>query len=113
MNRVNVRCWEMHAGKDKVVISYPEKNYGYDLGICRNCGHIYAVEVAKLVYAGPPLAERLEGLSCERCSMKLALTWASYPETYLTAAGAIAAFLRPTRIPDDALSEIRSFPSIY
>ena len=113
MNDVSVRCWDMPAGNDKIVITYPEDNAGYGLGICLKCGVIYAVDVAKEVYIGPPLFEKLKALSCQGCGSDLSLTWASYPETYRTAAGTVASFCRPMEIPDARLSRVCAFPSIY
>lgn len=113
MNKVQVRCWELYAGTVKVFITYPEDNDGHCLGICVACGTVYAVDVTSEVYIGPPLADKLKGLPCDRCGRDLSHTWAAYPETYLDSSGAAGAFRRPRQIPDSAQSFVRSFPSIY
>lgn len=118
MKPIQVRCWEVEvrlpfeAKAHYLTISYPEGNSGHDLICCLACGQVYAVTVAKEVYQGPPLKEKLVGLCCERCGRDLSEGFAYYPETYIHA-GRRYEYQRSPEIPGESDSIIRIFPGIY
>lgn len=118
MNKVLVHCWEIGIltpssdQSEKVFITYPEDNSGHTLVTCLSCGAVYAVTVAKEVYVGPPLAEKLSQISCSQCARTLGGNWAYYPETHLVD-GKVRSYKRPTRIPPDEESIVREFYGVY
>ena len=114
-----VRCWPISlvnsAGEleDSHWITYPEDNQGHDLIICTNCGHLYAVNVARMVYLGPPLEEKLKVLFCLQCSAPLSRTARVYPETFRDKTGFLRTSTRPREMPADDQSVVRDFDQIY
>ena len=118
MNKVSVRCWEVNNyGTDKgtphsLYITYPEENSGHDLITCTKCGAVFAVTVAKEVYVGPPLKEKLMGMSCLSCGASLDKNFAYYPDTYVVN-GELYSFERPQEIPSDEDSVVKEFDGIY
>lgn len=115
MNTVQVRCWRIRVpGRgDGVLITYPEDNQGHSLISCLRCGTIYAVTVAKEVYVGPPLDQKLKGLECIGCGAPLAETQAPYPERYRDEGGNVCEHQRSELIPNDEDSMVVEFPDIY
>mgnify|MGYP000464241494 CR=1 FL=1 len=119
MKTVYVRVWELFlpnpadGQNDKVMITYPEDNGGYDLISCLKCGQVYAASVAKQVYIGPPLEEKLRGLRCKICGSDLARTAAKYPERYLSHTGVVLQYERPQLIPDASESKIMEILDVY
>jgi len=113
MRQDKVVCWEYEWGNEKIYITYPEDNTGYDLISCLKCGQLYAVNITKQVYIGPPLEEKLNELQCTKCASKLAETYSRYPDKYLSKSGQINCFERPINIPPDNQSIIKEFYSIY
>ena len=118
MKKTRVRCWGVSNLRpdvrrvDSLWIAYPEDNTGHRLISCLNCGHVYAVDVAQMVYVGPPLEEQLRRLNCVTCDRRLSETCAPYPESYVLN-GEIVQFERPMKIPPDAESFIKDFDGIY
>lgn len=117
MNRVKVRCWKMQVynqGENPhyLYITYPEDNSGHDLITCLNCGAIYAVTVAKQVYVGPPLQEKIQGVNCTSCRKLLEGNYSYYPDSYI-ANGKRFSFNRPHDIPPDSESMVMEFEGIY
>lgn len=115
MQTSQVRCWAIHnwvkGHRHDLWITYPDGFGGHQLISCLNCGAIYSVSVTDEIYRGPPLQEILKIRICA-CGRVLAETTASYPELYL-ADGGVEAFKRPSQIPDDNESIVKSFPEIY
>jgi DNA-directed RNA polymerase subunit N (RpoN/RPB10) len=118
MNKVLVRCWEVEVHRqgaqtpDCLLITYPEENSGHDLITCLQCGQIYAVTVAKEVYVGPPLLQKILDLQCVNCGAPLAHNYAPYPETYVVS-GARHSYHRATELPSDESSVIKELYDIY
>lgn len=112
MSTVKVRCWKINNGGDEIFITYPEGNAGHELITCLNCGQVYCVNVAKRVYIGPSLPEKLAEMTCINCKQDLAENWAYYPETYVVD-GSVKTFERPSMMPDDSESLVKEFPEIY
>ena len=118
MNKVSVRCWEVKdydigiEAPHHLYITYPEENSGHDLITCTKCGAIFAVTVAKEVYIGPPLKEKLMSVKCSCCGTPLGNNFAYYPETYMVN-GELYSFNRPLEIPSDEDSIIKEFDGIY
>ncbi len=118
MKQVLVRCWEVYHYRSptleptRLYITYPEDNSGHDLITCLRCGTVYAVTVAKEVYIGPPLVEKLRGLKCIKCNVSLEENFAYYPDTYIYN-GNECSYERPTVIPPDETSIVVAFPEIY
>ena len=118
MNKVSVRCWEVQnyrsgeASPDRLFITYPEDNSGHDLITCLNCGKVYAVTVAKEVYVGPPLAEKLKDINCVSCGKLLDGNYGYYPEVYVSD-GNQHTHKREIEVPDDNLSIVKEFYGIY
>ncbi|MGH7158421.1 MAG: hypothetical protein ACREGD_05165 [Candidatus Saccharimonadales bacterium] len=118
MTKVSVRRWEVEtyrsgaASPDRLFITYPEDNSGHDLITCLNCGEVYAVTVAKEVYVGPPLAEKVEDINCVSCGKLLDGNCGYYPEVYASD-GNQHAYKRETEVPDDSLSIVKQFYGIY
>lgn len=117
MNKVQVRCWDIplhgvHAHQH-LLITYPEGHYGHSLLSCLNCGEIYAVTVAKEMYVGPPLREKLRGLKCINCGKPLESTAAPYPEQFRDKDGNVCEYVRDAIIPSDDESQIVELPDIY
>lgn len=110
MKTSKVRCWEIRKG---VYITYPEGNLGHELITCLSCGTVYAVDVSRKVYVGPPLEERLKDLACLKCGCNLGTSWAFYPEKHLTDTGRIEVLQRPMQLPPDDQSIVAEFPEIY
>ena len=114
-----VRCWPISlmnsAGQleDDHWITYPEDNQGHDLIICTSCGHLYAVNVARMVYLGPPLEEKLKVVFCSQCGETLSDTASAYPETFRDKAGALNTYVRPREMPADDQSVVRDFDQLY
>lgn len=116
MKKVLVRCWEIVDYDKKMphhlYITYPEENSGHDLITCTKCGAIFAITVAKEVYVGPPLKEKLKGMDCLSCGVALDRNFAYYPETYVVN-NKLYSFERPQEIPPDETSVIKEFDGIY
>lgn len=118
MNRSMVRCWKMQNWRkgelvpDMIYITYPEENIGHDLITCLRCGHVYAVSIAKMVYVGPDLKQKLKGVACIDCGVSLDASYAPYPENYFVN-GRTLKFDRPLEIPPDADSSVVEFDEIY
>lgn len=117
MNKVLVRCWEVlnyvhDDSPHKLYITYPEDNSGHDLICCMSCGAVYAVTVAKEVYVGPPLPEKVKGLKCVNCRNLLEDNYSFYPETYVIN-GLRYSFVRALEMPDDNLAITKEFYGIY
>lgn len=118
MNKSKVRCWKMENWRkdqlvpDVIYITYPEENTGHDLVTCLRCGHVYAVSIAKMVYVGPDLKQKLKGVTCINCSAALDVNYAPYPENYFVN-GQILKFDRPLEIPSDPDSLVVEFDEIY
>ena len=119
MKKVRVRVWVIQRPRksggeiDELLITYPEGNLGYELVACLNCGQLYAASVTAQVYGGPPLLEKLKGMSCIKCQANLSETYALYPEKYRTPEGDVLEMERSMEIPDDKDSQIVSLPAIY
>ncbi len=118
MKRIKVPCWEVNNYRprykkvDKLYVTYPEDNKGYDLITCLNCGAIYAASVATYVYVGPPLVEKLKIIQCTSCGNMLSENYALYPDTYFTD-GEILHFQKSMTAPDDGDVMWKEFESIY
>jgi hypothetical protein len=118
MIKSKVRCWKVEQWRkgekspDLIYITYPEDNSGHNLLSCLKCGHIYAVSVTKLVYTGPPLVEKLKGMSCIQCGTNLDQSLTSYPDRYFVN-GLIFEFSRPKEIPPASDSLVMEFDEIY
>ena len=114
-----VRCWPISlansAGQleDGHWITFPEENQGHDLIVCIGCGHLYAVNITKMVYVGPPLNEKLKTLSCSQCGEILCRSGRQYPETFRDSNGVVLAYERPREIPADGQSVVRDFEQLY
>jgi DNA-directed RNA polymerase subunit RPC12/RpoP len=114
-----VRCWPISLpNKDGALesghwITFPEDNSGHDLIVCTNCGHLYAVNIARMVYVGPTLAEKLETVHCVRCGKQLNECGMKYPEVYLDASGSVLHYERDSEIPSDDQSVVRDFDQLY
>lgn len=115
MNKVEVRCWRVHAPnkKDDLLITYPEDNQGHSPISCLNCGTVYAVTVVKEVYVGPPLKQKLGGMKCIGCGVSLCETQASYPDRYHDDNGSVCEYQRSELIPNDDDSIVVELPEIY
>jgi DNA-directed RNA polymerase subunit N (RpoN/RPB10) len=96
-----------------VLITYPEDNQGHSLISCLKCGEVFAVTVAKEVYDGPPLNQKLKGLQCAGCGAPLRETYAPYPERYRDDAGNVREYERSDLILNDENSVIVELPDIY
>lgn len=112
-----VRCWSVEnwRGKDKpdvLHLTYPEDNSGYDLISCLNCGHVYSSSVARAVYVGPPLRDKLKGMRCISCGVPLNETAHAYPDKYFSD-GTIFEFRRLREMPPDDDSVVLDFDEIY
>jgi hypothetical protein len=79
---------------------------------CLNCGHIYSVSVATIVYVGPDLQNKLKSIECLECGSNLCKTFSPYPERYFTESGVLR-FERPSVIPPDSESFVKEFDEIY
>ena len=117
MTKSRVRClrvenWHGKKVLDVLFITYPEDNSGHDLISCLRCGHIYSVSVAKQVYVGPDLREKLASTYCLGCGAVLAETSAPYPDKYRSG-DEIISFLRPAEIPSDEAFMVMEFDEIY
>ena len=118
MKKVRVRCWLMAAptspqrGARTVYVTYPEGNNGHQLITCLSCGEIYAVDVAKEAYLGPPLNEKVRALRCQTCGHVLTDNYGKYPDKFVFDGG-IGTFSKPVEIPDDIDSVVREFFAIY
>lgn len=118
MKKVKVRCWKIMnyrkdaASPDCLYITYPEENSGHDLITCIKCGAVYAVTIAKQVYVGPPLDEKVKQLNCSVCGISLDGNYANYPETYI-ANGKRYSYERDKEIPSDDKSLIKEFEGVY
>jgi hypothetical protein len=118
MNRVKVRCWAVSqkipgvARADELFITYPEDNSGHSLITCLSCGRLFAVTVAKEVYVGPPLEDKLLDATCPQCGRGLRGNWAYYPETYVVDGQAFS-FERARVIPPDEESFVMEFDGVY
>lgn len=115
MNKVQVRCWRIHVPdrKEDLLITYPEDNQGHGLISCLDCGAVYAVTVAKEVYVGPPLEEKLKGVKCVGCGALLTDTQAAYPERYRDDGGNVREYERSELIPNDEDSTVVELPDVY
>jgi RNase P subunit RPR2 len=115
MKIIQVRCWHVRATgrKDDLLITYPEDNQGHALISCLECGAVYAVTVAKQVYFGPPLEQKLQRMKCINCGALLAKTYAAYPDRYRDDNGNVREYDRSSRIPDDEDSIVAELPDIY
>jgi len=115
MNTVQVRCWRVHVPdkKEDLFITYPEDNQGHGLISCLDCGAVYAVTVAKEVYVGPPLEEKLKGMRCVKCGALLSETQAAYPDHYRDDGGSVHEYERSELIPDDKDSMVVEMLDIY
>lgn len=117
MRKVQVRCWRIHVpspeGEENILITYPEDNSGHSLISCLGCGHVYAVTVAKEVYVGPPIKEKLCDMHCIQCGASLSETYAPYPEQYCDSKGNIYEYHRSELIPNDEDSIIVDLLDIY
>ena len=119
MKKEPVRCWALSLpnylgqAEDGHWITFPEDNAGHDLITCINCGHLYAVNVARSVYLGPPLAEKLGSLKCVQCEKPLDAFGKKYPEVYRDNTGHVLALARPVVFPPDEESVIRQLDQIY
>ena len=118
MNKVKVRCWNISQWRpgvdrsDELFITYPEDNSGHSLITCLSCGGLFAVTVAKEVYVGPPLEEKLLDAICSQCGRGLRGNWAYYPEAYVVD-GQVFSYERASVIPPDEESIVREFDGIY
>lgn len=116
MIKVAVRCWKEKIIKNKdvhyVYVSYPESLSGYDIISCKTCGHLYAVDVAKEAYIGPPLSQKLESIRCSKCNEVLFDNYYNYPQNYLKD-GEWYNYRPSITLPDDNDSEIIMLESIY
>ncbi len=118
MKKVQVRCWKVSHPRpessevDELFITYPEDNSGHSLITCLTCGAIYAVTVAKEIYVGPPLAEKLLSCLCSMCGSLLANNWRDYPETYVVN-GQRFSYERAVVVPPDEESSVEEFDGIY
>ena len=117
MKKVQVRCWRIHVrspeGGEDIFITYPEDNSGHSLISCLGCGHVYAVTVAKEVYVGPSLKEKICDMYCIKCGAPLTETYAPYPEQYRNSKGNICKYQRSDIIPNDEDSIIVELLDIY
>ena len=119
MKTVKVRCWNIQtfsAEKGTVVhllITYPEENMGYRLVLCNNCGQIYAVDVSKEVYVGPPLEQKLSNIRCIKCDISLVGNTLEYPDNYISDNGEVGRFERGSQMPNEDESVIIELPSVY
>lgn len=118
MNKVKVRCWKVrHEGSEsaqseELFITYPEDNAGHSLITCLSCGALFAITVAKEVYVGPPLEEKLLDVNCSQCGKPLKNNWAHYPETYVVNGQAFS-YRRAIAIPPEEESQVREFDGVY
>jgi hypothetical protein len=118
VNKVKVRCWKVHqyradeGARDELLVTYPEDNSGHSLITCLTCGAVFAVTVAKEVYCGPPLEQKLSGTLCPECERPLGGNWASYPDTYV-ANGKVFSYDRPNAMPPDSESIVVELDGIY
>lgn len=119
MKKEPVRCWPISLpNKDGKLesghwITFPEDNSGHDLVVCINCGHLYAVNIARMVYVGPPLEVKLGAINCVQCGRRLSECGKGYPETYRDASGAVQRYERHSELPSDDLSVVRDFEQLY
>ncbi len=113
-NNVKVRCWriEVDFNDNIVFLTSPGGFGGHDLIICTNCGEIYAADTEAQLYE-KPLDKKLTDLVCRKCNKKLSETYKKYPENYLNNKGELVKYSKDNVIPDDKLSIIKEFPSIY
>jgi hypothetical protein len=116
MAKSMVRVWTLrvlHGGRPlDLFVSYPEDNAGFELLSCTACGHVYSADVARRVYVGPPLAEKIERAACIGCGARLGETLRPYPENFAVG-GKVFEFRRPQLIPEVADSAIVAFDEIY
>jgi hypothetical protein len=118
MKKIAVRCWKIEVHRSDIdnnfplYITYPEDNSGHDLITCLNCGAIYAIDICKQVYIGPPLDDKLKGMNCSCCNKPLENSYAYYPETYLFS-GNKYFYKRSLDIPPDEDSMVKEFEGIY
>ena len=119
MKTILVRVWKVIAHNsrygeiDELTISYPEGNNGYDLIVCLKCGKVHAASVAKQVYVGPSLEEKIKASKCAGCGHSLLDGWSRYPDRYIGHTGEILEFSRPLLMPDLADSLVQEFPDLY
>lgn len=117
MMKSKVRCWLVENWRDEgtpdiLHVTYPEDNSGYDLISCLNCGHVYSASVAKAVYVGPPLSDKLKDIRCISCGVSLGQSAYSYPDKYLYD-GVVFEFTRSLEMPSDDDSVVLDFDEIY
>jgi hypothetical protein len=74
---------------------------------------VYAANVTKELYVGPPLPDLLRTLLCQECGAQLGASGHSYPEKYLGIDGEIHNHRRPPEIPPDSDAVIRELPDLY
>lgn len=112
-NNVKVRCWKKDVNfNDSLFVTYPDGFGGHDLIIGMNCGEIYAADTMAQQYE-EPLDEKLINMTCGRCNEKLSETYKKYPDNYIDSKGVAAQYIKENIYPDDKLSIIKEFPSIY
>ena len=102
----------MVSNPDVLFITFPEDNCGYDLITCLNCGKVYAVNIAKQVYVGPQLSEKIKEIKCKVCNHYLSDNYALYPDKYVIN-GHIFLYKRPLQILPDSTSVVMEFDEIY
>ncbi|MBL0319078.1 MAG: hypothetical protein IPP74_07295 [Alphaproteobacteria bacterium] len=116
MKKSRVRCWKIidwqNNSPHELLITYPEDNYGHDLISCLQCGHVYAVSVAHMVYRGPSLEEKLKEIECITCKAKLGESTAPYPEFYFKN-GQVFKYIKLIRIPENESSILLELDQIY
>lgn len=115
MNRVLVRCWpvELYQPRRRVYVTYPEGSSGHNLWSCIECGEIYAANVAKEIYIGPPIMEKLAQLSCKSCGAGLEKTARQYPQNHLASNKELQSYDVPRTVPKDIESRVMEFWGIY
>lgn len=112
-NNAKVRCWKIDVDfNDSVFVTYPDGFGGHDLIICMNCGEIYAADTTSQLYE-KPLDEKLINMTCRKCGKKLSETYKIYPDNYINSKGVVAQYIKENIYPDDKLSIVKEFPSIY
>lgn len=118
MKKVFVRCWAVYNYRDgvkepdRLFITYPDSDCGHKLIVCKNCGELYAITIAKEIYIGPPLQAKLENTNCVACGINLQNNFAPYPETYVVD-GSLFNFQRDLELPSDSDSFVREFYGVY
>lgn len=94
-------------------ITYPEGNEGHDLMVCVSCGHLYAVNVGRMLYVGPPLDEKVASLRCVECVQPLSATLKPYPEFYVDKHGIVLRHERSQLLPPDDQSLVWGIDQLY